>query len=72
MSAKVVYDYHGGVVKHRGYSTTHINGKFQLKVHAEIRWLPVEDLHSLRCAPADVPLVEFIGHFRFCQDHAIK
>jgi len=67
-----VYDYDGTVVKLLGYATKHINGTFQLTVHDEIRWLPVEDLWTLKWAPADIPLVECIANFRFGQDKGIE
>jgi 8-oxo-dGTP diphosphatase len=37
-----------------------LRGSPQPREHAELRWVPVSDLHSLEWAPADVPTVEKI------------
>ena len=69
---ETLYNYDGMIVKLLGYATKHINGEFQLTVHDEIRWLPVEDLLTLEWAPADIPLVKRIANFRSGEDKKTK
>lgn len=42
------------------YFCTISSGTPQLTEHAEIRWVPMDKLHELEWAPADIPAVELI------------
>lgn len=53
-----LYDYGTKVVRLIGYHVKHIDGKFELNDHDELRWLAVEELDSVEWAPADIPLVD--------------
>jgi 8-oxo-dGTP diphosphatase len=56
--AESVYDYGTKVIRLLGYRVRHLGGTFRCRDHDRIIWLPVHQLHSLKWAPADIPLVE--------------
>ncbi|NOR24216.1 MAG: NUDIX domain-containing protein [Desulforhopalus sp.] len=53
-----IYDYQTKVIKLFGYRVMHLSGSFQCRDHDQIVWLPIHELHSLKWAPADIPLVK--------------
>jgi mutator protein MutT len=60
-----LYDYGEKVVRLLAYRVEHLGGEFKLNDHDEIRWLKVEELHQVKWAPADIPLVE--RYRTFCE-----
>ena len=58
--AENVHDYGEKVVHLMAYSVRHLAGDFRLTDHDQICWLPRAELHSIKWAPADVPLVEAV------------
>ncbi|MFC6705091.1 (deoxy)nucleoside triphosphate pyrophosphohydrolase [Flexivirga alba] len=54
------HQYDFGIVTLTTYLATLEAGEPQATEHAELRWIPVADLHSVEWAPADVPAVERI------------
>jgi len=40
------------------YQVEYLSGGFELIAHDDLSWLVVDDLNSVQCAPADVPLLE--------------
>lgn len=54
------YEYDFGIVTLTTYFATLDAGEPQATEHAELRWIPVADLHSVEWAPADIPAVERI------------
>lgn len=56
--AESIFDYGDKRIRLLAYKVKHISGEFQLVDHDEIRWLPIEDLDSLKWAPADLPIIE--------------
>lgn len=53
-----VYDYGEKIVRLLGYEVQHTAGDFKLVDHDELRWLGIDQLASVKWAPADIPLVE--------------
>ena len=58
--AENVHDYGDKVIHLMAYSVRHLAGEFRLTDHDKICWLRREELHSVKWAPADVPLVEAV------------
>lgn len=56
--AESIFDYGEKRIRLLAYKVKHISGEFQLIDHDEIRWLPIEELDSLKWAPADLPIIE--------------
>jgi 8-oxo-dGTP diphosphatase len=56
--AESIFDYGDKRIRLLAYKVKHLSGEFQLIDHDEIRWLPIEELDSLRWAPADIPIIE--------------
>ena len=56
--ARSVYEYEFGVVTLDTYFCTIADGQIQLTEHHEIRWLNVNELFSVKWAPADIPIIE--------------
>lgn len=56
--AESVFDYGNKIVKLLAYRVAHVSGEFQLEDHDKLAWLPADELHTLKWAPADIPLVE--------------
>jgi mutator protein MutT len=52
-----IFDYGSKIVRLLGYHATHTDGSFKLTDHDEIRWLSIDELSTLKWAPADIPLV---------------
>jgi mutator protein MutT len=53
-----VFDYGDKVVKLLAYRVSHLGGEFRPVDHDQLAWLPVDELQTLKWAPADIPLVE--------------
>jgi mutator protein MutT len=56
--AESIFDYGDKRIRLLAYKVKHLSGEFQLIDHDEIRWLPIEELDSLKWAPTDLPIVE--------------
>ena len=56
--AESIFDYGDKRIRLLAYKVKHVSGEFQLIDHDEIRWLPIEELDSLKWAPADIPIIE--------------
>jgi 8-oxo-dGTP diphosphatase len=56
--AESIFDYGEKRIRLLAYKVKHLSGEFQLIDHDEIRWLPIEELDSLKWAPADLPIIE--------------
>lgn len=54
------YEYDFATVVLSTYFCTIASGTPRLTEHAEIRWVPVDQLTTLEWAPADIPAVELI------------
>ncbi|HWO95684.1 MAG TPA: (deoxy)nucleoside triphosphate pyrophosphohydrolase [Bacillus sp. (in: firmicutes)] len=54
----VVHEYPNIVVHLLTYKTKIVEGTPIAKEHAELKWVPLEELSSLHWAPADIPTVE--------------
>jgi len=60
-----VYDYGAKVIRLSAYLVEHTSGEFQLIDHDKIDWLSLDELHNIKWAPADIPLVEkYIANVR--------
>jgi len=57
---EVHYEYPQVIVNLLTYKATIIEGEPQAKEHAELRWVPLQDLKSLKWAPADIPTVDVL------------
>jgi len=55
--AESIFDYGDKRIRLLAYKVKHLAGEFQLIDHDEIRWLPIEELDSLKWAPADIPII---------------
>ena len=55
---KSVFDYGEKIVRLMAYEVEHLSGDFKLVDHDEICWLDLEQIGSLKWAPADIPLIE--------------
>ncbi len=55
--AESIYDYGTKIVRLLAYRVQHLSGTFQFRDHDRIGWLPVDELPSLKWAPADIALV---------------
>jgi len=54
-----LFDYETKAVRLLAYQVEHLEGEFQLIDHDDLRWLRVDELASVKWAPADIPLLEF-------------
>lgn len=54
------HEYDFGIVILSTYFCRLVEGQPKLTEHAEIRWVPVDELHGLDWAPADIPAVDRI------------
>lgn len=54
----VVHEYPNIIVHLLTYKTKIVEGTPTAKEHAELKWMPLEELPSLQWAPADIPTVE--------------
>jgi 8-oxo-dGTP diphosphatase len=55
---EVHYEYLSVIVNLLTYKAKIIHGAPTAKEHAELKWVPLQELHTLKWAPADVPTVE--------------
>jgi 8-oxo-dGTP diphosphatase len=55
---EVHYEYPSVIVNLLTYKAKIIHGAPTAKEHAELKWVPLQELHTLKWAPADVPTVE--------------
>ncbi|WP_028403291.1 (deoxy)nucleoside triphosphate pyrophosphohydrolase [Ectobacillus panaciterrae] len=52
------YEYEKVIVNLLTYKTKITKGTPEAKEHAELKWVPLQELRSLEWAPADIPTVE--------------
>ena len=58
------YQYPNKKIQLKAFFVDHKAGEFQLNVHANIKWIPVDELITLDWAPADIELVsQLLKHF---------
>lgn len=55
--AESIFDYAEKRIRLLAYKVKHLSGDFKLIDHDEIRWLPLNELDSLKWAPADLPII---------------
>lgn len=55
-----IYDYGTKVIRLRGYRVTLLSGSLKCCDHDRVCWLPVEKLHTLTWAPADLPILQSV------------
>jgi len=55
---EVHHEYPNLVVNLLTYKAKIVEGEPKTKEHAELKWMPLQELHSLEWAPADIPTVE--------------
>ncbi|HZG58906.1 MAG TPA: 8-oxo-dGTP diphosphatase MutT [Anoxybacillus sp.] len=55
---EVHHEYPSVIVNLLTYKTKIVEGEPKAKEHAELKWMPLTELHSLEWAPADIPTVE--------------
>jgi 8-oxo-dGTP diphosphatase len=55
---EVHHEYPNLVVNLLTYKAKIVEGEPKAKEHAELKWMPLQELHSLEWAPADIPTVE--------------
>ncbi|WP_342470506.1 8-oxo-dGTP diphosphatase MutT [Ureibacillus sp. FSL K6-3587] len=55
---EVHHEYPSVIVNLLTYKAEIINGEPKAKEHAELKWAPLQELHTLEWAPADVPTVD--------------
>ncbi len=58
MIENVVHEYPDIIVNLITYKTKIVEGLQKAKEHAELKWVPLEELYSLEWAPADIPTVD--------------
>ncbi|KAB7707090.1 NUDIX domain-containing protein [Bacillus aerolatus] len=54
----VVHEYPNVIVNLLTYKTVIIEGTPTAKEHAELKWVPLQELRSLEWAPADIPTID--------------
>jgi 8-oxo-dGTP diphosphatase len=55
---EVHHEYPNIIVHLLTYKAKIVEGEPKAKEHAELKWVPIRNLHSLEWAPADIPTVE--------------
>jgi 8-oxo-dGTP diphosphatase len=55
---EVYHEYPNVIVNLLTYKAKIVEGEPKAKEHAELKWVPLQDLNSLEWAPADIPTVE--------------
>jgi 8-oxo-dGTP diphosphatase len=55
---EVHHEYPNVIVNLLTYKAKIVEGEPKAKEHAELKWMPFQELHSLEWAPADIPTVE--------------
>lgn len=58
--AESIYHYPTKVIRLRAYRVAFGDGPLRLNDHDRICWLPVEELHRLSWAPADLPILQSV------------
>lgn len=66
------FDYNGKVVRLHAYLTKWLKGEITLTDHDDLCWLPVEKLHTLRWAPADIPIISQLKTFLYYENQAVE
>lgn len=60
-----IHDYEDKIVNLKSYFVQHTRGNFQLLAHQNIKWLPLNEIHKLDWADADLPIVkQLINYFK--------
>lgn len=54
------YEYDFGFVNLTTFQCDLLEGEPFLTEHVQVKWLPVEELHTLEWAPADIPTIEML------------
>ncbi|HWO97749.1 MAG TPA: (deoxy)nucleoside triphosphate pyrophosphohydrolase [Bacillus sp. (in: firmicutes)] len=54
----VVHEYPNVIVNLLTYKTKIVEGVPTAKEHAELKWVPLQELRSLEWAPADIPTID--------------
>ncbi len=54
----VVHEYPNVIVNLLTYKTKIVEGTPTAKEHAELKWVPLQELRSLEWAPADIPTID--------------
>ncbi|WP_042349311.1 8-oxo-dGTP diphosphatase MutT [Bacillus massiliigorillae] len=54
----IVHEYPAVIVNLLTYRAKIINGSPIAKEHAELKWVPIQELKALEWAPADIPTIE--------------
>jgi 8-oxo-dGTP diphosphatase len=57
---EVYHEYPSVIVNLLTYKAKIVEGEPKAKEHTELRWMPLQELHSLEWAPADIPTVEVL------------
>ncbi|WAA08969.1 (deoxy)nucleoside triphosphate pyrophosphohydrolase [Fervidibacillus albus] len=57
---EVHHEYPSIIVNLLTYKAKIIDGKPKAKEHAELKWVPIQELYTLDWAPADVPTVNIL------------
>jgi 8-oxo-dGTP diphosphatase len=58
------YQYPNKKIQLKAFIVDHVAGKFLLNVHANMKWISIDELHTLDWAPADIELVnQLIKYF---------
>lgn len=52
-----IHQYPDGSVRLSGFKVYHQTGRFETRVHEELRWVRLSELRDFPLAPADIPLV---------------
>jgi len=52
-----VFHYEAGAIELMAFFCSYLDGAVSLNVHADARWISVQDLPGFDFAPADVPIV---------------
>jgi 8-oxo-dGTP diphosphatase len=55
---EVHHEYPNVIVNLLTYKAKIVEGEPKAKEHAELKWMPLQELHSLEWAPADIPTVD--------------
>ena len=55
---EVHHEYEKVIVNLLTYKAEIVEGMPKAKEHAELKWVPLEELYSLEWAPADIPTIE--------------
>lgn len=54
----IFHEYPNIIINLLTYRTTIIEGTPKAKEHAEVKWVPLQELRSLKWAPADIPTID--------------